>query len=205
MFPDGVETATLTGYFLDENGRPIKNFLLKLQGSREGITIPDHYVDLGPQYFVLDSEGKLKYRKSDDPIIIVADFLSDQPLHYTVEISGCKLPVINGVLQVEPNSVIDVPKEILEQIPGDDLPEWASILSQVLEARDEVREWAEKFEDGEYLDEAIQDYLEEHPLEGVTETRLNFVLEQHINDPTPHPAYDEHIPDLTLLFENKLI
>lgn len=205
MFPDGVLTATVEGSFLDDHGRPIENFLLKLQGSREGITIPNHYIDLGPQYFVLDSEGRLKPRKSDGPIVIVANYLPDQQFHYVAEISGCKLPVMNGIIRADPYSVIDLPKELLQQIPEDELPEWAAILQQVLDARDEVIDIAEKFESGEYLDDAIKEYLENNPLEGVTEERLNFVLDQHINDPEPHPAYDQQIPNLTLLFENQIV
>ena len=30
-------------------------------------------------------------------------------------------------------------------------------------------------------------------------------LQEHINSPTPHPAYDDDMPSLKLLFENGLI
>ena len=31
------------------------------------------------------------------------------------------------------------------------------------------------------------------------------MMEAHINDPTPHPAYDTNMPSLKILFENGLV
>lgn len=40
---------------------------------------------------------------------------------------------------------------------------------------------------------------------GAAEAIVNAAIAAHVNDPTPHPAYDEDIPDLVALFENRLV
>lgn len=59
--------------------------------------------------------------------------------------------------------------------------------------------------DPELIHQAIVDYLNENPLEGVTPTQLADAITTHRNDPEPHPAYDIDMPSLTVLFENGLI
>lgn len=48
--------------------------------------------------------------------------------------------------------------------------------------------------DPEHVGAAVTAYMQEHS---------DAVLAPHVNDPEPHPAYDD-IPSLTLLFENGL-
>lgn len=52
--------------------------------------------------------------------------------------------------------------------------------------------------DPETIGQAIDEYLDENPI-------ADEVIEQHVNDPDPHPAYDDDLPSLTLIFENHLI
>ena len=207
MIPDGVEKVTLTGVFLDKDGQPIKNFLMKLEGSRPGLVLhgdTDVFLDLGPIYIVLDDLGRIKIRNQTGPVEVIANFKPDQPFHYKVEISGCDLPIVYGIILVEPGSVVDVPNELLEQIDYDDLPDWAAILSQVKSARDQVVEIADGLANGEVMDNAIKEYLVNNPIEGVTQPKLDATMDAHINDLEPHPAYDS-IPRLALIFDNHLI
>ena len=45
-----------------------------------------------------------------------------------------------------------------------------------------------------------------HPVDPGPDPDPSFqeALDSHINDPEPHPAYDEDIPSLSLIFENGL-
>ena len=58
--------------------------------------------------------------------------------------------------------------------------------------------------DSDELRDAIQAYLDENPI-SVTMEDVETAIEEHINDPNPHPAYDVDIPRLDLIFENGLI
>lgn len=51
----------------------------------------------------------------------------------------------------------------------------------------------------------VQEYISELPEAAVTHEDLDVALEEHRNEETPHKAYDQDIPSLSLIFENGLV
>lgn len=54
------------------------------------------------------------------------------------------------------------------------------------------------------VQEAVEAYFDENPLEGATTDYVDDAVTAHANAVEPHAAYDD-MPSLTLIFENHLL
>lgn len=94
--------------------------------------------------------------------------------------------------------VISIPDMWSEQLASAEAAAEAAAASAA-----EVADAIENLE--EFVGESVQDWFDAHPESVVSPQTLEAALEAHREEPTPHKAYDTDIPDLTLIFEGRLI
>lgn len=94
--------------------------------------------------------------------------------------------------------VISIPDMWSEQLAAAEAAAEAAAASaaEVAEALDDL---------DEFVGEAVQDWFDAHPESVVSPQVLEDAIQAHREEPTPHKAYDTDIPDLTLIFEGRLI
>lgn len=87
---------------------------------------------------------------------------------------------------------------------------WSEQLAAAENAAEEAAASAAQVADAienleEFVGESVQDWFDAHPESVVSPQTLESALQAHREEPTPHTAYDMDIPDLTLIFEGRLI
>lgn len=205
MIPAGLQATTLTGKFLTTTGKPIANFILVVDASLEQIDTDQGLIDLGRQNFVLNKNGELiRYGEPTALPQVISNQFPDQPFHYKASVTGYDLARTEFAFEAPPGGIVDIPQAIRDVVDPDELPEWIAVRNEIREIRDEVRRLAESMGNEAAIEAAVTEYLQANPLIGVTQQVLEAELREHIENETPHPTYDE-IPDLTLIFENRLV
>lgn len=184
-----LPTGTVVGRFTAPDGRPVGGSVVFTPSTR--VLLDDEIVVSAPVVVDLDEEGSL----GDGVQLLATDVVGTRPTGFTYRVSFGRLRS-SGSGVTFPSIDIAVPGGTVV-----DLADVAPVPSSGGTAIVIDPTTAQRAEAAAARAEAIRDDLA--GAGGLTlDTIRTQVLDPHIDDETPHPAYDD-IPDLTVLYRNR--
>lgn len=165
------------------------------------VTNQSGYKDTNGNVIDLEPGQHAFYYKIDVFYMRNGSVVSRRPAMRVVLPNGLGAVDIDEMIQFTSSSaggVISIPDMWSEQV--------AAAEAAAEAAANSAAEVAAALDDLEgFVGESVQDWFDAHPESVVSPATLEAVLQAHRDEPTPHKAYDQDIPDLTLIFQGRLI